>query len=184
MAKPKNNFEVIAAQAAEIADRHTKLDVGSVAINCFLLMFLAPLISTDDKSAHKTTPIGDDWLAAVAGLPQISKDGLALLAHALEKKGWVSIEEAGRFVQIEIAAGEKERERAEAVESMEQPGASMLLARAEHELPGTIERFANGAKDFGQAAVDVVAFAANKAALLGKSTVATLTKARRSPPEN
>jgi hypothetical protein len=178
-------FEAIAAQAMTLANKHTSTNWGAVALNAAVLPFLlTPIMSIEDKSQLKTTAIDDDWLAAVAGMPQVSKAGLSHLASALERKGWVSVEEAATFVEIEAASYEDDCRRIKAEQATKQPGAAMLLARAEQELPGAIQRFADGAKEFAQAAGGVVAFAAEKAMWAGKGlgTVASWMKELRTAP--
>ena len=165
----KDSFSAIAAEAATLVDKNTSTDWGAVAINALVLPFLlTPIMSVEDKSKLKTTAIGDEWLAVVAGLPVVSRAGLALLANALERKGWVSVDEAAEFIRIESEAQQLASEQAKAEQTSARPGASMLLARAEKELPGAIRRFAEGTKDFVDAAGGVLAFTAEKAVWVGR----------------
>lgn len=162
-------FDAIASEAATLVGKHTKTDWGAVAVNAVVLPFLlTPIMSVEDKSQLKTTAIGDDWLAAVAGLPKVSREGLSLLAKGLEAKGWVSVAEAAEFIRIESDAQRIASEQAKSEQATARPGAAMLLARAEHELPGAIHRFAEGAKDFVEAAGGVLAFTVEKTLWVSK----------------
>lgn len=92
------------------------------------------------------------------------------MTKSLSKKGFVSVQDAIDFVKIEkreMAAQQKilvdqEKEQRQAT------GAAMLLARAEKELPGSIERFIEGTKGIVQAASGVAGFATETAVWLGK----------------
>lgn len=167
-----NDFKTIAQQAKSLAERNTKTDFAAVALNIVALplsmgCFLFP---TDDTSKTTEVAVPDEWLASVAGLPSISRKGLELLVDAMKAKGWVSVAEAVRFIEIEQAAMLAAQETDEnATKAAEAPGgASLLLARAEKELPGTIKRFAEGAQTFAQAAGGVLSFTAEKAVWVGK----------------
>lgn len=162
------DFKQIAVEAQRIAAEHTGTDWGAVAVNTLtILIALTPVMDTSDKSKLDSTAMHDDWLAAVAGLPSVSKNGLRLLAKAVERKGWVSVAEALDFIHLEEMAQEEAREAMATDSAKEHRGAAMLLARAEAELPGTIQRFADGAKDFAVAATGVLAFTAEKTLWVG-----------------
>ncbi len=167
-----NDFESIAQQAKSLAAQNTTTDFAAVALNIVALPLTMGcfVIPTDDTSKTKEVAVPDEWLASVAGLPSISRKGLELLADAMKTKGWVSVSEAVRFIEIEQAAlqstAKQDQSATKATESA--VGASLLLARAERDLPGTIRRFAEGAQSFVEAAGGVLSFTAEKAVWLGK----------------
>ena len=167
-----NDFEAIAKQAKSLAAENTKTDFAAVALNIVALplsmgCFLLP---TDDTSKTKEVAVPDEWLASVAGLPSISRRGLELLADSMKDKGWVSVAEAVHFIELEQAAMLTERKTEENATKAAKAsvGASLLLARAEREIPGTIKRFAEGAQSFAEAAGGVLSFTAEKAIWVGK----------------
>ena len=57
----KSDYAAIADQARAMADMHTETDWGGVAINALLRpLLVGPVISIENKTALKTTTIGDD----------------------------------------------------------------------------------------------------------------------------
>ena len=167
-----NDFESIARQAKSLAAENTATDFGAVALNIVALPLTMGLffIDTDDKTKTKEAAVPDEWLAAVAGLPAISRKGLELLANAMSEKGWVSVAEAVDFIEIEQKSMHSEEKKNESATkaAASSVGASLLLVRAEKELPGTIKRFAESAKSFAEAAGGVLSFTAEKAIWIGK----------------
>lgn len=167
-----NDFESIAHQAQSLSAQNTKTDFTAVALNIVALPLTMGcfFLSTDDSSKTKDVAMPDEWLASVAGLPSISRQGLELMADAMRTKGWVSVAEAVRFIEIERAAIQASTELDDSAEKVlrSSVGASLLLARAEKELPGTIQRFAEGAQSFVEAAGGALSFTAEKAIWVGK----------------
>jgi hypothetical protein len=165
----KTTIDNIGQETTDLARAKTRISWGAVALNAISIPLSGVIIDTEDKSALATTSVDDAWLAAVAGLPTVSRRGLEFLSSALNNKGWVSIDEALRFVEIE----KDHREVAIQTEAVKavvvNRGAAMLLARAESELPGTLARVAENAKDIAIAAVGVANFTKEVAILSGKS---------------
>jgi hypothetical protein len=167
-----SDFESIARQAKSLAAENTTTDFAAVALNFVALPLTMGLfcIDVDDKTKTKKVAVPDEWLVAVSGLPVISRKGLELLADAMKEKGWVSLAEAVRFIEIEQdaikLATKKDGDVNKAAASS--AGASLLLARAEKELPGTIKRFAEGAQSFAEATGGVLSFTVEKAVWIGK----------------
>ncbi len=177
-----SKIDDIDLEAHEMARASTRLSWGAVALNAVMIPVSGFAVEVEDKSALKTSRMDDAWLAAVAGLPAISRQGLEYLTGALVAKGWVSIEEALKFVEIEKRQS-REFERVESSKpSLENRGAVMLLARAESELPGTLARVAEGAKDVATAALGVLNFTKEVAVFSGKSlgVIASWVKSARS----
>lgn len=171
-------YNAIAAEANRIADRNTTTDWSAVALNAAsMLTLLTPVVETGDTSKLALVAMHDDWLGAVAGLPMISTEGLAFIAKAISGKGWVSCADALKFLKIEeatqVAAAKKMAGISSPAAPFQSQGTAQLLARAEAELPGTIERFAAGAKEAATVATDVLAFTAKNAILVGKGLGAT-----------
>ncbi|WP_413460729.1 hypothetical protein [Herbaspirillum huttiense] len=157
----------IASQAEDLYQKHQKTDWAAVAANLFLFPITYGVLSinTDDVSELRAAAMPDDWLKAVASLPNLSKKGLATLADDLTKNGFVSVYTARKFVEIET------NERSEANSSPKEvasAGSAMILARAEKELPGTIKRFAESAKDVAGAMSGFASFTIEKSILAGK----------------
>lgn len=167
-----NDFESIASQAKQLAVENTKTDFGVVALNIVALPLTMGVfcLDSDDKTKTHEVAVPDEWLASVASLPIISRNGLELLAEAMKAKGWVSVAEAVRFIELEQAASQStsQAKKSAAKSNPSTVGASMLLARAEQELPGTIKRFAEGAQSFVEAAGGVLSFTMEKALWVGK----------------
>ncbi|MPQ69458.1 hypothetical protein [Pseudomonas sp. MWU12-2323] len=168
-----NPFTQVADQAKILALQNTNVSFAALALNMIALPLTMGLISVDihDKSKAQDVAVPDEWLASVAGLPTISRKGLELLADAMKAKGWVSVAEAIRFVEIEQAANRHNQDGttpSDPGSKVYSPGASMLLARAERDLPGTIQRFADGAQAFAQAAGGVISFTAEATASIGR----------------
>lgn len=165
-------FHDIAKQAKLLAKQNEQSDWAKVSINAFLIpaSFGSFWLDTTDNSKAKEQAMPDDWLQAVAGLPNVSKSGLNHLAKALTRNGFVSVQDAMDFVEIEQQEmGEEQKKQiGKGKEQQQASGAAMLLARAEKDLPGTIDRFVEGTKDIVQAASGAAAFATEKAVWLGK----------------
>lgn len=139
-----------------------------VALNALTIPLLGMPVDVSDSSRQDETAIGDEWLGAVAGLPTVSSKGLRYLSDALAAKGWVSVREATRFIEIEKAAAAKVRAVEEAHEQRSNVGAAILLARADRDLPGTISRVAEGAKDLADAAAAMAVFTKEVALVTGR----------------
>jgi hypothetical protein len=165
-------FHDIAKQAKILAKQNEQTDWAKVSLNVFLIpaTFGSFWLDTTDNSKAKEQAMPDDWLQAVASLPNVSKSGLNHLAKVLTKKGFISVQDAMDFVEIERRdmAEERKKNAGKGKEQQQAMGAAMLLARAEKDLPGTIDRFVEGTKDIVQAASGAAAFATEKAVWLGK----------------
>lgn len=177
-----SKLDDIGRETKELALTKTRLSWGAIALNAITVPLTGCVIDVEDKSALRTSQVDDAWLAAVAGLPTISRSGLEFLSAALVHKGWVSIEEALQFVDIEKVQSKESEKIASAKSSLENRGAVMLLARAESELPGTLARVAEGAKDIAVAALGVLNFTKEVAVFSGKSlgVIASWAKSMRS----
>lgn len=169
MTEIKEGFDLIARRAEEAARENTRIDWESVALNALTIPLLGIPINAEDTSKLDSVPMDDEWLGAVSGLPTISKQGLRFLSDAVAAKGWVSVREAVRFIEIEQKAASLQKEKAEGEERRTNVGTAMLLARAERELPGTIARVTEGAKDLAEAAANVVIFTKEAALATGRS---------------
>lgn len=162
-------FEQIAREASDLGRSLDTFSWGKVALNALTIPLLGFDVDVGDSSQLDKVQIDDEWLGAVAGLPRVSKKGLRHLSDAIADKGWVSVREAMRFVEIEQKVQAAQMAEAEAEERRSSAGAAMLLARAERELPGTIGRIADGAKDLAEAATAMVVFTKEAALFTGRS---------------
>lgn len=172
MSDKKDNFNEIASQASVLLQQNQETNWSLVCLNVLLIPTTlgALCLPTDDNSKAREKAVPDEWLKAVASLPNVSKEGLGFMTKSLSKKGFVSVQDAIDFVKIEkreMAAQQKIRVDQEK-EQLQATGAAMLLARAEKELPGSIERFIEGTKGIVQAASGVAGFATETAVWLGK----------------
>jgi hypothetical protein len=174
----QTNFDEIARQAELLAKENRKISWDAVALNVLLVPLLGVSRDTTDKRALAQTAMPDEWLQAVASLPAISQDGLKTLAADLAKHGFVSVEAALEFVEAESAAKSNVLAHESIQECQQAIGAAMLLARAERDLPGSIARFADSARDVVSAAAGVASFTIEKAIWVGKGVgiVATAMK--------
>lgn len=177
-----SKIDDIGRETEELARINTRLSWAAIALNAITIPLSGVALDVEDKSALRTSQVDDAWLAAVAGLPTISRSGLEFLSVALGKKGWVSIEEALKFVDIEKAHQQEEKQVGTAERLLKNRGAVMLLARAESELPGTLARVTAGAKDVAVAALGVMNFTKEVAVFSGKSlgAIASWAKSVRS----
>lgn len=163
----QGNFEQIAQQAASLAKENRRVSWDAVTLNVLLVPLMGwGVVDTTDKAQLSKTPMPDEWLQAVASLPDISQDGLKSLASALTRSGFVSVLDALEFVESERAALSASASRKGGNELAS--GAAMLLARAEQEAPGSIERFAEAARDLATAAAGAASFTIEKAVWFGK----------------
>lgn len=158
---------VLEARTSRLVAQNTSLDWNAVTLNILALPFVGAVFDVDDKSALAGIAVEDEWLATASRLPVISREGMELLAKGLEKKGWISVAEAERFVKIERDAFLRRPKDTEP-EAASREGAAMLLARAEKELPGTLKRIAEGAGDLADAAKGVLMFSTEAAIFAGK----------------
>ncbi len=169
------DFDQIARQAAALAKENRKVNWDAVAQNVLLVPLLGLRRDTSDKIALAKTAMPDEWLQAVASLPVISQDGLKTLANEITEHGFVSVKAALEFVEAESAAMSSARTQESIEEGQQATGAAMLLARAERELPGSIARFADSARDLVSAAAGVASFTIEKAIWVGKGFGAVAT---------
>lgn len=171
------DFEGVAKEAKELFLQNQEKDWAKVAVNALLvpLTFGCMGIPVEDNSKSTQQPMPDEWLQVVSQLPIISKDGLALLANALTKNGFISVHDAVTFVEIEQKLMKEQSKALEKTRKQDSQfdGAVMLLARAESELPGSIERFIQGTKDVVKVTSIAAGFAKSKAEQLSKGLTAT-----------
>ena len=102
--QPSNALGRLMAGVALMATKHTKTDWSAVALNVplFVLTYGLVAMSTDDRSALAETAMPDTWVCAAAELPAAAPKNLARLRLAIEKRGFVSIEDADRFCTVEL----------------------------------------------------------------------------------
>lgn len=179
MTTEAKGLEALAMEANKAGRSLVATSWEKVALNALTIPLLGATVDVSDVSRQDEVPIKDDWLGAVAGLPAVSKKGLRHLSDALSEKGWVSVREAIRFVEIEETeqASAKVDEVARAKRS--NAGAAMLLARAEQELPGTIGRIAEGARELAEAATSMALFTKEAAVFTGRTASAAAAWLRR-----
>lgn len=167
-------FKDIAKEAQLMAKKNRKDSPEALLLNLFLfpLTLGAVCVPLEDKSHLKTVPMPDEWVDGVSQLPSISRQGLELLAEAIQKKGWVSIAEAIKFAEIEeqcaAEISKTEQAKTEKEKAEQSPGAIKLLARAEQELPGTIDRLIEKSTEVAKAAAGVASFVTEKSIWVGK----------------
>lgn len=164
-----SKIDDIGRETVELARANTRFSWGAIALNAISIPLSGFAVDVEDKSALKTSRMDDNWLAAVAGLPSISRRGLEFLSAALVSKGWVSVAEALKFVEIEKEHRQDAEQASFSQSAPENRGAIMLLARAESELPGTLARVAENTKDIAAAALGVLNFTKEVAVFSGKS---------------
>lgn len=172
MTNQSKDFSDIAQQARALAAKNERVDWDMVALNAVVL----PLslfqfgFDTTDRSKCKTEPMPDEWLQAVAGMPGISKTGLSHLAKALSQKGFVSVQDAVDFADIERREHGKNalKKINEKMKDTRPAGSALLLARLENELPGTIDQFLKDTKEVVKAVTGAAAFAAETSILVGR----------------
>lgn len=152
----------------EIAREKTSLDRGAMALNVVMVPLIGFAKDIEDTRALDTTAVDDAWLAAVAGLPMVSRSGMQFISEALAEKGWVSIREAQQFVALEQRHQAEAQARVASEKLVSKAGASMLLARAERELPGTLQKVAEGVKDIAEGAAGLLSFSRDVAVITGK----------------
>ena len=165
-----NEFQNIAKQASSLAGKNSKTDWDKVAINLFLIPATLGAVSIDieDTNHLENTAMPDSWCDSVSEIPNVSKRGLEILTKDLATKGFVSIEAANRFVSVEKTVLADRGKKEELSTKLNNEGAAKLLARAERELPGSIQSFIDATKEFGSAASGVAQFAIEKTVWMGK----------------
>lgn len=86
----------------------------------------------ESKTNLSKTAMSDEWLAEVSK-NDVSQEGLAFLAKKLSFQGYVSVQDAADWMEIESKEAKK-RETAQKIhEAQQHPGASALLERAKRE---------------------------------------------------
>lgn len=79
-----SDFSLIANEATILAKKELKIDWAAVvAVFLATATFGALAIDIDDNDALRQVPMPDDWLQAVASLPDLSLKGLELLSRDL-----------------------------------------------------------------------------------------------------
>ena len=73
----------------------------------------------------------DSWLKEVADSDFLSDEGLKYLTNILNKKGYVSVEDALRYVEIENEIAKKNQKLKEKEKLLENEGALSILKKAE-----------------------------------------------------
>jgi hypothetical protein len=177
------------AGVALMATKHTSTDWSAVALNVplFVLTYGLVAMSTEDRSALAVTAMPDSWVCAAAELPAAAPKNLARLRQAIDKRGFVSIEDADRFCTVELAREQEaalQRTRAAAVERghesvgyaaltlrLEADGGDLSPEQAYAKLRGSVRGLAD-------ASVGLLSLASDKAAWLSKGVSLAVVRLR------
>lgn len=78
MSDKKANFNEIASQASVLLQQNQETNWSLVCLNVLLIPTTlgALCLPTDDNSKAREEAVPDEWLKAVASLPNVSKEGL------------------------------------------------------------------------------------------------------------
>lgn len=96
-------LERLALRTCELTDKATRVVWWKVVANMILFVPALGTCPFDvmDRSALGTTRVPDDFLSDIANFTTASKNGLRFLSNAIDEKGWLSVSEAIRFIEIE-----------------------------------------------------------------------------------
>lgn len=177
------------AGVALMATKHTRTDWSAVALNLplFVVTYGLVAISTEDRSALAAAAMPDTWVCAAAELPAASAKNLARLRQAIEKRGFVSIEDADRFCTVELAREQEaacQRTRAAAVEQgragLGYAALSLRLAADDGDLTPeqAYAKLRISVRGLADAGVGLLSLAADKAAWLGKGVSVAVDRLR------
>lgn len=86
----------------------------------------------ESKTNLSQTAMSDEWLAEVSK-NDVSQEGLAFLAKKLSSQGYVSVQDAADWMEIEEVEAKKRETAQKIQETQKHPGASALLERAKRE---------------------------------------------------
>lgn len=93
--------------------------------------------AVEDNKSMNTHPMPDEWLKNVSEMQTISESGLSFLSKCIEKKGFVSVNEAIKFMKNETKEEQKKNNKQNEINIKEQivnnhlsEGAMSLLKRA------------------------------------------------------
>lgn len=187
--QPSNLLGRLMAGVALMASKHTRTDWAIAALNVplFVVTYGLVALNADDRKALATTPMPDTWVRAAAELPAAAPKNLAKLLKAIERQGFVSIEDADRFCTVELAREQDAARRSELEAAQEcgrtSGGHAALVKRlaavdsdltpeqAYAKLRGSVRGLAN-------AGGGLMSFASDKAAWLGKGVGAAVDRLR------
>jgi hypothetical protein len=187
--QPSNALGRLMAGVALMATKHTRTDWSAVALNLplFVVTYGLVAISTEDRSALAAAAMPDTWICAAAELPAASAKNLARLRQAIEKRGFVSIEDADRFCTVELAREQEaacQRTRAAAVEQgragLGYAALSLRLAADDGDLTPeqAYAKLRTSVRGLADAGVGLLSLAADKAAWLGKGVSVAVDRLR------
>lgn len=88
--------------------------------------------AVESKTNLLKTTMSDEWLAEVSK-SDVSQEGLAFLAKKLSSQGYVSVQDAADWMEIENVEAKKRETAQKIQETQKHPGASALLERAKRE---------------------------------------------------
>lgn len=88
--------------------------------------------AVESKTNLQKTTMSDDWLTEVSK-SDVSQEGLAFLAKKLSMQGFVSVQDAADWMEIENVEAKKRETAQKIYETKKHPGASALLERAKRE---------------------------------------------------
>lgn len=95
--------------------------------------------SASKHQRRSETPMPDSWLEEISDSEGVSEKGLAFLAKTLDKKGFVSVSDAVKWVEIEKRESQKIRAKQQRDNNLAQTGAQALMARAKHDCRGLLD---------------------------------------------
>lgn len=98
-----------------------------------LILVSGAVYDAIETNKNMNDPMSDEWLKMVSDYQEASPEGLAFLARALSKKGYVSISDAADWVDIEKQEQEKNDVKKAIANCSHLPGATSLLHRAKKE---------------------------------------------------
>lgn len=187
--QPSNPLGRLMAGVALMAAKHTQTDWAIAALNVpiFVVTYGLVALNTADRTALASTPMPDAWVRAAAELPGAAPKNLARLLKAIERQGFVSIEDADRFCTVELAR-EQEAARQVEIEAARERGRTsegraalvQRLAAADSDLTPeqAYAKLRGSMKGLADAGVGLMSFASDKAAWLGKGVGAAVDRLR------
>lgn len=179
------------AGVALMAAKHTQTDWAIAALNVplFVVTYGLVALNSDDRKALADTPMADTWVREAAELPAAAPKNLAKLLKAIERQGFVSIEDADRFCTVELAREQDVAQNRERAAALEQGRASaghaalvQRLAASDSDLTPeqAYAKLRVSVKGLADAGVGLMSLASDKASWLGSgvSTAVGLLKNR------
>lgn len=187
--QPSNLLGRLMACVALMAAKHTHTDWATAALNVplFVVTYGMVALNADDRKALASTPMSDTWVRAAAELPAAAPKNLAKLLKAIERQGFVSIEDADRFCTVELAREQDVARQAE-LEAAREGGRAggghaalvQRLKAADSDLTPeqAYAKLRGSVKGWADAGVGLMSFASDKAAWLGKGAGAAVDRLR------